>query len=462
MVRELLADERVLARRRRVDRDVPAGRARRRDHARDRRRLRPRREAPSLLRGGARSTCGARSGAAGRARSAGSRPTRGSRRTPRRAPSRPPDRTSESSVISATFSFFGIRYSARRNDMPWSVGAIRKTFGRLTGSISPSPPWYVTASGMSASRASCHEASTPVPSSTIATAPSAIARRTLRDRGARREAGVVALDPEACSVPPFASTAAFDAASSAPSAIVWPTYGVCENGALTAIVSVLLLSRAACFRRSRRRHGAERGENQCESCSRKPLPSQVGHLGLPRRRRPRRVCRTRSSGLLREPSPRRRRAGRSGGCARSRAARGRCRRSSSRSTAEAVELGGGRARRRLVQQQDARLRREGGGEHEQALLVGRQLDGRAIGVVQADRARARRAPSPRRAASSRRAFGVRNTVRNGAAVLDGGGPRRRARSGARSGRRRRPSPAACRRRPGARALRGRRRRARCP
>ena len=83
-------------------------------------------------------------------------------------------------MISATFSFFGIRYSARRNDMPWSVGAMRKTFGRLSGSISPSPPWYVTASGMSASRANCHEASTPVPSSTIATAPSAIALRTLR------------------------------------------------------------------------------------------------------------------------------------------------------------------------------------------------------------------------------------------------------------------------------------------
>ena len=42
--------------------------------------------------------------------------------------------------MSATFSFFGIRYSAKRNDMPWSVGAMRKTFGRLAGSIRPSPP----------------------------------------------------------------------------------------------------------------------------------------------------------------------------------------------------------------------------------------------------------------------------------------------------------------------------------
>ena len=47
----------------------------------------------------------------------------------------------ESSVISAIFSFFGIRYSAKRNEMPWSVGAMRKTFGRLAGSMRPSPPW---------------------------------------------------------------------------------------------------------------------------------------------------------------------------------------------------------------------------------------------------------------------------------------------------------------------------------
>src|SRR5262249_37082155 len=70
------------------------------------------------------------------------------------APSCPYD---ESSVISAIFSFFGIRYSAQRNAIPWSVGAIRKTFGRLVASMRPSPPWYVTASGTSASRANCHD-----------------------------------------------------------------------------------------------------------------------------------------------------------------------------------------------------------------------------------------------------------------------------------------------------------------
>src|SRR5206468_899822 len=60
------------------------------------------------------------------------------------APSWPYD---ESSVISATFSFFGMTYSASRYEIPWSVGATRKTFRRFAASTRPSPPWYVTASG---------------------------------------------------------------------------------------------------------------------------------------------------------------------------------------------------------------------------------------------------------------------------------------------------------------------------
>jgi hypothetical protein len=62
--------------------------------------------------------------------------------------------------------------------MPWSVGAMRNTFGRRSTSTRPSPPWYVMQMGTSASAARRHEASTPVPSSMIAAAPSAIARRT--------------------------------------------------------------------------------------------------------------------------------------------------------------------------------------------------------------------------------------------------------------------------------------------
>ncbi len=63
--------------------------------------------------------------------------------------------------------------------MPWSVGTIRKTFGRVFGLTSCAAPWWMIAIGTPAALARSQDASTPVPSSTIATAPSAIAWRTL-------------------------------------------------------------------------------------------------------------------------------------------------------------------------------------------------------------------------------------------------------------------------------------------
>ena len=62
--------------------------------------------------------------------------------------------------------------------MPWSVGAIRKTFGRVAASTSDRPPAKTMQIGTPRRSATRHEASTPVPSSTIAIAPSETARRT--------------------------------------------------------------------------------------------------------------------------------------------------------------------------------------------------------------------------------------------------------------------------------------------
>ena len=76
---------------------------------------------------------------------------------------------------------------------------------------------------------------------------------------------------------PSSSTTAFDAASSAPSAIVSPTYGVRENGALTAIVSVLSLSRVARRTRQPAQNGAQREKPLQEAAhATRALPSQVG------------------------------------------------------------------------------------------------------------------------------------------------------------------------------------------
>jgi hypothetical protein len=61
--------------------------------------------------------------------------------------------------------------------MPWSVGAIRNTFGRATGSTIWLPPSKTTPIGIPALFAMRHDASMPVPSSTTATACSPTARR---------------------------------------------------------------------------------------------------------------------------------------------------------------------------------------------------------------------------------------------------------------------------------------------
>ena len=56
------------------------------------------------------------------------------------------------------------------------VGAILKTFGRVSASTRPVPPSWVMEIETPAFLASCHVASTPVPSVTIETAPASIAR----------------------------------------------------------------------------------------------------------------------------------------------------------------------------------------------------------------------------------------------------------------------------------------------
>src|SRR6266545_3120461 len=90
--------------------------------------------------------------------------------------------------------------------------------------------------GTSASFAIRQEALMPVPSSMIATAPSATARRTFATavRAERPESyrSILKRTLPGLVSSPFA-------ASSAPFAIVSPTYGVFENGALTATRSVL-------------------------------------------------------------------------------------------------------------------------------------------------------------------------------------------------------------------------------
>src|SRR6478735_10310380 len=108
---------------------------------------------------------------------------------------------------------------------------------------------------------------------------------------------------------PFASTAAFEAARAAPSAIVWPTYGVFEKGALTAIVTVFVLSALL----SSPPQPVRTAQSPSTTRSRLTRASVVldRPSSLLRRRRPAQVCLTRSDGLPREPSPHRRRAGRS-------------------------------------------------------------------------------------------------------------------------------------------------------
>ena len=86
--------------------------------------------------------------------------------------------------------------------MPWFVGAIRKTFGRLAGSTRPVVAVVDDADRDVRLLAIFQVASTPVPSVTIATACCAIARRMSATALARRAGVVVAHDPEAVLVLP--------------------------------------------------------------------------------------------------------------------------------------------------------------------------------------------------------------------------------------------------------------------
>ena len=299
-------------------------------------------------------------------------------------------------------------------------------------------------------RANCHEASTPV--ALVDDRNRAVGDRLadVAGRGARGQARVVALDPEAV----------LDAVH---------VGGDLRGGQRSAVGD-----RLTDVRRPRERgvdgdrHGLDlvRGRllppqpartaqspRTSTSCLTKASVVPGRPSSLRRRRRPAQVCLTRSDGLPREPSPRRRRAGRSGGCARSRAARGRWSRSSCRSTArrsssaaDPPAAGSSRSRTRgSVARAEASMSR------------------RCSWAVSSDAGRSgscRPTSSSEPSAfcsasrSSARALGVRNTVRNGEGRARGEDPHRRARSGARSARGRRPSPAGCRRLPGARAHAG--------
>src|SRR5829696_3425696 len=94
--------------------------------------------------------------------------------------------------------------------------------------------------GIRASLAMRLDPSTPVPSSTIATAPSATARRTFAI-ARRGERALSRRLTRSSTVPSFVPIGPVTAApSSTPRALVSPTYGVFENGALTTIVSARL------------------------------------------------------------------------------------------------------------------------------------------------------------------------------------------------------------------------------
>src|SRR5215211_4523943 len=92
--------------------------------------------------------------------------------------------------------------------------------------------------GICASPAIRQDPSTPVPSSTIAAASSATARRTFAI-ACRGESALSRRFTRSSTVRSFVSMGPATAIpSSTPRAIVSPTYGVFENGAFTAIVSV--------------------------------------------------------------------------------------------------------------------------------------------------------------------------------------------------------------------------------
>ena len=310
-----------------------------------------------------------------------------------------------------------MRYSARRNAIPRSVGAMRKTFGRSTGSTRPTPPWYVMPIGRSASAAIRQEALTPVPSSTIATAPSASARRTFPTAVLRREARVVALDAEA-----VRALIRVHDLRSRPRArrrrrSSRPTYGVREKGALTAMRSVL----SALFESLPPQAGRQAAEDDQDEQPVQRTAHRARGIGgpgrrhaRPRSRRPRRGFRTRSAcpaaSTVTSSATRRtkRRL-----CSISRSARPFAAQRLEQ-VHEAIELDRRSAGGRLVQQEHTRLGGKRRGQHEQPLARG--ADSSAAGRPRSSsRPTSSSAPSARRSAfaSSARACGVRKSVRKG-------------------------------------------------
>ena len=333
-------------------------------------------------------------------------------------------------MISATFSFFGIRYSAKRKDMPWSVGAMRKTFGRLAAIDEP-------LAALVGDRERDVRVARDPPRGVDAGAFVDDRDRAVGDRACRTFAtavradrpGVVALDPEAVLDPVRLD-------------------GRVRRGELGAVGD-----RLADVRRLRERR-VDRDRQRLGPCRSRSVAAAAGEEHAHKRDedqdesdhesfcRPRYAMRTASSAAtsasvpdairvrLRARSPRsatRRTKRRL--CSMTRSARPLSRSSSrssarrSSSAADAPAAGSSRSRTRGCVC-------ERGGEHQQALLV------RASARRPADPGRGR--PTSSSAPSAfvlgdavlARAFGVRNTVRNGPSCCLRR-PRRRGRSGAR-------------------------------
>src|SRR5215218_1921667 len=222
---------------------------------------------------------------------------------------------------------------------------------------------------ISASSAMRHEPSTPVPSSTIATAPSATARRTFAI-ARRGERALSRRLTRSSTVPSFVPIGPVTAApSSTPRAIVSPTYGVFENGALTTMVSVRLAPESLPPQPMARRIRASASRRR--RTANLPRAAEVGgahsRIGGDVVRRARREALTGvehddifgdraheaevvldddyGETFLRQPL---------------------------QDAGQPVEILRSCACGRLVEEQDARLRREGRGDHQQPLLRTRE------------------------------------------------------------------------------------------
>src|SRR6266508_2163077 len=174
--------------------------------------------------------------------------------------------------------------------------------------------------GTSASFAIRQEALMPVPSSMIATAPSATARRTFATavRAERPESYRLILKR---TLPGLVSSPF--AASSAPFAIVSPTYGVFENGALTATRSVLPEPLESPPHPEARLQTARIAATRLKVRKAISAGARDRPPARPRPRRPRLPTPRRFGDPPRGPSPRPRRGGRTGDCARLRGEPGR-------------------------------------------------------------------------------------------------------------------------------------------